>query len=333
MEPAGGRRVNSCLLLAVMAQDAEITTIEGLAAAGRRAPSAAGRVRRARRAAVRVLHARPDLLGGGDARRGRGGLAERGQRQPDRAGHAGRGRDQGADEREPVPLRRLRQHPRRDRRTSTGRRREAVRLPGAARSGRGDRRRDRPAGRGLPGRRDQPGRPDEARRRSARPARRRDRAAARPDRAGARRRAADRRGGAQQRPGRRPAGARRVPGAGPGGAGRGVRPAAEHGHGRRQPAAAHPLPVLPGRDQAVQQAGARLGLPGAGRRPPQPGHPGRIAALRGHPSLGHGGGAGGAGRGGARRGARRAAGDPARRAVPAARRPSRTGRPRWSAAT
>ena len=30
--PAGGRRVNSCLLLAVMAQDAEITTIEGLAA-------------------------------------------------------------------------------------------------------------------------------------------------------------------------------------------------------------------------------------------------------------------------------------------------------------
>ena len=28
---AGGRRVNSCLLLAVMAQDAEVTTIEGLA--------------------------------------------------------------------------------------------------------------------------------------------------------------------------------------------------------------------------------------------------------------------------------------------------------------
>jgi len=30
-ELAGGRRVNSCLLLAVMVQDAEITTIEGLA--------------------------------------------------------------------------------------------------------------------------------------------------------------------------------------------------------------------------------------------------------------------------------------------------------------
>src|ERR1700749_896917 len=30
--PVGGRRVNSCLLLAVMAQDTEITTIEGLVA-------------------------------------------------------------------------------------------------------------------------------------------------------------------------------------------------------------------------------------------------------------------------------------------------------------
>ena len=74
----------------------------------------------------------------------------------------------------------------------------------------------------------------------------------------------------------------------------GIRPAEKHGHRRRQPAAAHPLPVLPGRDQALQQAGAGLGLPGTGRRPPQPGHPGRIAALRGHPSLRHGGGAGGA---------------------------------------
>ena len=172
--------------------------------------------------------------------------------------------------------------------------REAVRLRRRARPGGGGRRRDRAAWRGFPRRRDQPGRPDEARGRRARPARRRHRAAARPDRAAARGRPADRRGGAQQRPGRRPAGARRVPGAGPGGAGRGIRPAAEHGHGRRQPAAAHPLPVLPGRDQALQQADAGLGLPGAGRRPPQPGHPGRVAALRGHPSLRHGGGAGGA---------------------------------------
>src|SRR5205823_4901660 len=94
--------------------------------AGRGAPPAAGRVRRARRAAVRVLHARADLLGGGHARRGGGGLAERGQRQPDRgdpedrSGHAGRGRDPGADEREPVPVRRLRQHHRRDHRRGRG---------------------------------------------------------------------------------------------------------------------------------------------------------------------------------------------------------------------
>ena len=47
-----GRRVNSCLLLAVAHQGAEITTIEGLGTED-------------------DLHAGPDLLGGGDARRGR----------------------------------------------------------------------------------------------------------------------------------------------------------------------------------------------------------------------------------------------------------------------
>ena len=133
-----GRRVNSCLLLAVAAQGAEITTIEGLAAPdGELHPLQAAFVERD---ALQCGYCTPgpDLLGGGDARRGRGGLAERGQRQPDRAGHAGRGRDPGADEREPVPVRRLRQHRRRDPgtwrpRTGPG---EAVRLPGAARPGR-----------------------------------------------------------------------------------------------------------------------------------------------------------------------------------------------------
>ena len=58
----------------------------------------------------------------------------------------------------------------------------------------------------------------------------------------------------QQRPGRRPRGPGQVPRPGPGAAGRCVGPAPQRGHRRRQPAAAHPLPVLPGRDQAVQQA-------------------------------------------------------------------------------
>ena len=56
---------------------------------------------------------------------------------------------------------------------------------------------------------------------------------------------------------------RRVPGAGAGAAGRRVRAAAQLGHHGGQPAAAHPLPVLHGRRQTVQQARARHGVPGA----------------------------------------------------------------------
>ncbi len=52
-----GRRVNACLTLAVMAEGAPITTIEGLAKGDGPAPAAGG-VHRARRLSVRVLHAR-----------------------------------------------------------------------------------------------------------------------------------------------------------------------------------------------------------------------------------------------------------------------------------
>ena len=45
---------------------------------------------------------------------------------------------------------------------------------------------------------------------------------------------------------------------------------AQHGHGRRQPATAHALHLLPRYLLAVQQASARLGLLGAGRLQPQP---------------------------------------------------------------
>ena len=72
-----------------------------------------------------------------------------------------------------------------------------------------------------------------------------------------RRRAAHRRRRAQQRPRRRPARARALPGARRGAAGRRLGPAAQPGDRRRQPAPAHPLLLLPGRHQAVQQARAR----------------------------------------------------------------------------
>ena len=66
---AGGRRVRA----------RRSPPSKGSAAAGRPAPDAAG-VPRARRLPVRLLHAGPDLLGGGDARRGASGLAERSDR-------------------------------------------------------------------------------------------------------------------------------------------------------------------------------------------------------------------------------------------------------------
>ena len=93
------------------------------------------------------------------------------------------------------------------------------------------------------------------------------------DRRRRRRRAADRRGRHQQRPGRRPPGPRALPGAGRGAAGRRHRSAAQPRHDRRQPAAAHPLRVLPGRHHPVQQARARQRLLGRRRLHPLPRHP------------------------------------------------------------
>ena len=75
-------------------------------------------VHRARRVPVRLLHARPDLLGGRACCARGGGRAERRRR-------ARRRRDPRAHERQPLPLRRLRQHRARRSRRS---RDEAVRL-------------------------------------------------------------------------------------------------------------------------------------------------------------------------------------------------------------
>ena len=67
-----------------------------------------------------------------------------------------------------------------------------------------------------------------------------------------------------------PARAPRLPGGRPGAAGRRLGPDPAPGHHRRQPAAAHPVRLLPGRHHALQQARARHRLLGArGLRPLQ----------------------------------------------------------------
>ena len=61
-----GRRINSCLTLAVMHEGDDVVTIEELGSPGALHPMQ-GRVRRARRFPVRLLHTRPDLFGCGYA--------------------------------------------------------------------------------------------------------------------------------------------------------------------------------------------------------------------------------------------------------------------------
>src|SRR3954453_14091792 len=82
---------------------------------GRRpAPAAAG-VHPPRCVPVRVLHAGPDLLGGGAAGRGRARLAKRRDQRPgSRVGRPRRRRDPRAHERQSLPLRGVREHRRGD---------------------------------------------------------------------------------------------------------------------------------------------------------------------------------------------------------------------------
>ena len=70
-----GRRINSCLTLAVMHEGDEVTTIEGLGTPEHLHPMQAAFVE-ARRLPMRLLHAGPDLFGRGDARRDQGGHPE-----------------------------------------------------------------------------------------------------------------------------------------------------------------------------------------------------------------------------------------------------------------
>ena len=80
----------------------------------------------------------------------------------------------------------------------------------------------------------------------------------------------------------------------------------QHGDGRRQPAAAHALPLLLRRCRTLQQTRAGRGLRRAGRLQPHARHSWRLGRLRGDPSLRHVRGAGRARRDGASRGRRTA---------------------------
>ena len=87
-----GEAVRSCLVFAVQADGAEVTTIEGIAGARRRAVAGAGGVPRPARPAVRVLHAR---------------LRRVGHRVPARQPRPDRRRDPRGPVRQPLPLHRL----------------------------------------------------------------------------------------------------------------------------------------------------------------------------------------------------------------------------------
>ena len=201
---------------------------------------------------------------------------------------ADRRRDPRADERQPVPLRRLRRTSSPRSRTAGGGVDEAVRLRSAPTDAAdGGRRRGRPARRapflaGGTNLVDQMklgvASPDLLVDVSRLPL---DRVEALPGR-----RAADRRERPQQRPGRRPARAARLPGAVPGAAGRCVRPAPQHGHDRRQPAPAHPLRATSRTSPRRATSGSRArGCPARRGLPPQPGDPRRSEhCVATHPS-------------------------------------------------
>ncbi len=277
---ARGRRARE-LVLAARGDEGgrlEVQTIEGLAERRGALHPDAGRVRRARRLPVRLLHAGPDLSAVGLLHEGHARSADG---------------DTRADERQHLPLRRLSQHRRRDRAGPAG---AGPGEPGEGRRmtpfaySRADRRRRRasastPAAR--PGavhrRRHEPARPDEIRRRAPDAADRHHPPARLGDieeieggglRLGAlatnsqvaydaRVRAAL--SAAVERDPRRR-----------------LAPAPQRGDHRRQPAAAHPLLLFLRHGHALQQARARHRLPGHRRHQPHPRHPRHQRAVHRH---------------------------------------------------
>ena len=299
-----GRRANACLMLAAMQDGRRIATIEGVRRVRRAAPVAAG-LHRARRAAMRLLHAGPDHVGARADRRGPRG-----------------GSDAEIAEHMSGNLCRCGAYPNIVAAIAEARRgAEAWR---ACLSSRGERGRGAGARRGPSRRR--------VHRRRHRPA------AARASRAG-RAGAADRHQPPAARPHRRRAAPPSISarwrawpmspttprsdapaGAGPGDRGQRLAAGAQPRDRRRQPAAAHPLRLLPQHRPALQQASARFRLRGPRRREPAARDLRREPALRGDARLRPGGGAAGAGARVHVHGPEASARAADRRAVPPARR-------------
>ena len=257
-------------------------------------------------------------------------------RRPHRAAAADGRRAARAHERQHLPLRRLLQHRRSDRRSRRERAHEALHLRARAA------RRPRPPRppRARPGAKFIAGGTNlldlmKLRDRDADAPDRRQRPGARQDRGDAGRRPAHRRAGAQHRPRRRRARAARLRRAVARAARRRLGPAAQQGDHRRQPAAAHALPVLLRHQPAVQQArspaAAARAIGGFSRQHAVVGVERR---LHRHASERHGGRDARARRdgrdGAARRRARARSRSPTSTACPATR---RTSRPRSSRAS
>ena len=157
-----GRRINSCLTLAVMHEGDEVTTIEGLGTPDDLHPMQAAFVKHD---GYQCGYCTPGQICSAVAvldeiKRRRAQPRHRRPRR--RAPQLDRRRDARADERQHLPLRRLLQHRRGDRRSRGRQRMKAFTYERATHAGRGGRRGRAHARRQVHRRRHQPARPDEA---------------------------------------------------------------------------------------------------------------------------------------------------------------------------
>ena len=195
---AGGRRINSCLTLAVMHEGDRITTIEGLGTPDKMHPMQAAFVKHD---GYQCGYCTPgtDLLRGRGARGDQGRHPQPCQRRPARTAAAHQRRVARAHERQHLPLRRVFEHRRGHHRSRRGAAHENLHVRTREVSGRSRGRRGAHQGRAFHRRRHQPARSHETRDRDPGASHRRQWPGAGQDRGDERRRPAHRRAGAQHR--------------------------------------------------------------------------------------------------------------------------------------